>query len=339
MTPVTNRRLIPDTASALSREAKRSVPVKLIIDADPGIGDAVAVALAVLDPEIELLALTATAGRVSGDQATRNLHGVLSVLDPPRWPRIGCGEGPAAFWPPEPGSVEPVLLHGAQGVGELDVPTTGLHQKHESFKLLCELVKAHPQEVTILTLGPLTNLERAAEHWPEFWESIHDVVCFGGALMGPGDVTAAAEFNMFADPEAAHAFLRSAVTKTLVPLEVARHLQLSFEQYTRLNTNKYSRVGQLLERTLPFALRSHRQHLGKEVLWMPEIAALASISQSRQFERDTIAVDVELQGQLTRGMTVADRRPTSQWRRNTDAVTKFDERGVLDWMTRLLQRG
>ncbi|QDT52668.1 Pyrimidine-specific ribonucleoside hydrolase RihA [Caulifigura coniformis] len=315
------------------------MPVKLIIDSDPGIGDAVAVALAVLDPEIELLAITGVAGRVSGDQATRNLHGVLSVLDPSRWPRIGCGEGPAFFWPPEPGSIEPVLLHGPQGVGELDVPNTGLHQKHDSCKVMCEIVRAHPQEVTILTLGPLTNLERAAELWPEFWESVHDVVCLGGALNGPGDVTAAAEFNIFADPEAAHAFLRSAVTKTLIPLEVARHLQLSFEQYTRLNNDKYSRVGQLLERTLPFALRSHRQHLGKEVLWMPEIAALASISQSRSFERETMAVDVELQGQLTRGMTIADRRPTSQWRRNTDVATRYDVRSVLDWMTRLLARG
>ncbi len=314
------------------------MPVKLIIDSDPGIGDAVAVALAVLDPEIDLVAITATAGRVSGDQATRNLHGLLSVLDPPRWPRIGCGEGPAAFWPPEPGSVEPVLLHGPQGVGELDVPNTGLHQKHESFKVMCEIVKAHPQEVTILTLGPLTNLERAAEHWPEFWDHVHDVVCFGGALNGPGDITAAAEFNIFADPEAARTFMKSAATKTLIPLEVARHLQLSFEQYTRLNADKYSRVGQLLERTLPFALRSHRQHLGKEVLWMPEIAALASISESRLFERETMAVDVEMQGQLTRGMTIADRRPTSQWRRNTDVITKFDDRGVLDWMTRLLTK-
>jgi inosine-uridine nucleoside N-ribohydrolase len=310
----------------------------LIIDADPGIGDAVAVALAVLDPDIELLALTATAGRVSGDQATRNLHGILSVLDPPRWPRIGCGDGPAAFWPPEPGSIEPALLHGPQGVGELDVPNTGLHQKHESCKVLCEIVKAHPQEVTILTLGPLTNLARAAELWPEFWESVHDVVCLGGALNGPGDITAAAEFNIFADAEAARAFMNSAVTKTLVPLEVARHLQLSFEQYTRLNTNKYSRVGQLLERTLPFALRSHRQHLGKEVLWMPEIAALASLCEARLFERETMAVDVELQGQLTRGMTIADRRPTSQWRRNTDVITRFEVQGVMDWMTRQLTR-
>ncbi len=295
-----------------------------------------AVTLALLDPEIDVVALTATAGRVSGDQATRNLHGVLSVLDPPRWPRIGCGEGPAAFWPPEPGSIEPALLEGACGVGDLDVPPTGLHQKHESFKVLCEVVKAHPQEVTILTLGPLTNLERAAEHWPEFWEHVHDVVCLGGALNGPGDITAAAEFNIFADPEAAHAFMKSPVTKTLIPLEVGRQLQLSFEQYTRLNTDKYSRVGQLLERTLPFALRSHRQHLGRELLWMPEIAAIAAISQARLFERETMAVDVELQGQLTRGMTIADRRSSSQWKRNTDVITRLEVRGVLDWMTRLL---
>jgi inosine-uridine nucleoside N-ribohydrolase len=312
------------------------VATKLIIDCDPGIGDALAVALALLDPEIDLVGLTAVAGTVSGEQATRNLHAILSVLDSPRWPRIGCGEGPMCFWPPDPGSPEPALLNGAQGVGELDVADSGLHQKHESAKVLAELVKAEPNEITLLTLGPLTNLERAAELWPEFWMNLRAVVSFAGAFTGPGNVTATSEFNVFADSEAARIFINSPATKTLIPLETARSFQLTFEQYTRLNEDKYSRVGQLLERTLPFAMRSHRQYLGKEVLCLPEVTALAAITQSRLFERTTMAVDVELQGELTQGMTIADRRPTSQWKRNTEVLTHVDARGVLDWVERLL---
>ncbi|MBX3443787.1 MAG: nucleoside hydrolase [Planctomyces sp.] len=310
--------------------------VKLVIDADPGIGDALAVALALCDPELEVIGLTAVAGRVSGDQATRNLHAVVALLDPPHWPRIGCGEGPAAFWPPEPGSPEPALLHGQNGLGDLDVPATGLHQKHDSAKLLVELVRANPNEITLLTLGPLTNLERAAELWSDFWSQVGSVISLAGALLGPGDVTATAEFNIFADPEAARIFMGSAATKTLLPLETARAVQLTFEQYDRLNGDPYTRMGQFLERTLHFALRSHRQHLGKELLWLPEVAALAAVSQSRLFERETMAVDVELQGQLTRGMTIADRRSASQWKRNTEVLTRVEVRGVLDWLQRLL---
>jgi inosine-uridine nucleoside N-ribohydrolase len=314
------------------------VALKLVIDCDPGIGDALAVTFALLDPEIEVVGLTSTAGRVSGEQATRNLNAVLSLLDPPRWPRIGCGEGPAAFWPPDPDAPDPIQLHGPHGVGELEVPDCGLHQKHDCAKVLVELVRTNPNAITLLTLGPLTNLERASELWPDLCENFREVICLAGALMGPGDITATAEFNIFANPEAARAFLHSAATKTLIPLETARSVQLTFEQYTRLNADRYSRVGQLLERTLPFALRSHRQYLGKEVLWLPEVAAIAAVARSRLFERETMAVDVELRGELTRGMTIADRRSTSQWKRNTDVLTKVDVRGVLDWMERLLNK-
>jgi inosine-uridine nucleoside N-ribohydrolase len=312
--------------------------VKLVIDCDPGIGDALAVALALLDPEIEVIGLTGVAGRVSGEQATRNLHAILSVLDPPRWPRIGYGEGPAVFWPPEPGSPEPVLLHGESGLGDMDIPASGLHQRHDSAKVLADLVRDNPGEITLLTLGPLTNLERAAELWPDFWTSLRGVIGLAGALMGPGDVTATAEFNIFAAPEAARVFLKSAATRTLVPLETARTVQLTFEQYTRANVDRYSRVGQLLERMLPFALRSHRQHLGKELLWLPEVAALAAVTQLRLFDNQTMAVDVELQGELTRGMTIADRRSGSQWKRDTEVLSDVDAQGVIDWMQRLLKR-
>jgi inosine-uridine nucleoside N-ribohydrolase len=310
--------------------------VKLVIDADPGIGDALAIALALRDPEVELIGLTAVAGRVSGDQATRNLHAILSLLDPSRWPRVGCSDSPATFWPPEPGSPEPVLLHGECGLGDIDTPITGLHQKHEAAKVLVELARTNPNEVTLLTLGPLSNLERAAELWPEFWTHLRGVVCLGGAFLGPGDVTATAEFNIFSDPEAARAFFQSPATKTVLPLETARAVQISFEHYNRLNGNRYSRLGQLLERTLPFALRSHRQYLGKEVLWLPEVAALAAVSQSQFFDANTMAVDVEIHGELTQGMTIADRRPGSQWKRDTEVLTHVDARGVLGWFERLI---
>lgn len=101
------------------------MPEKLIIDADPGIGDAVAIALALLDPEIEVIGLTAVAGRTSGENATRNLQTLVSLLDPDRWPRIGCGEGPAVPVPKEPGTPNPVIMNGPSGLGDCESFTVG----------------------------------------------------------------------------------------------------------------------------------------------------------------------------------------------------------------------
>ncbi|HEY2251839.1 MAG TPA: nucleoside hydrolase, partial [Planctomycetaceae bacterium] len=136
------------------------MPRKLIIDLDPGIGDAVAAVLAMLDPEIDLLALTATAGIVSGEMATRNLHGIVASVDPPKWPRIGSA-------PPTTGlqrsADNPALaaLNGKTGMGDLEIFAPEPHHRHESSKVLLDMVRSHPQEVTLLTLGPLTNVAAA----------------------------------------------------------------------------------------------------------------------------------------------------------------------------------
>jgi inosine-uridine nucleoside N-ribohydrolase len=220
-------------------------------------------------------------------------------------------------------------------LGEMLPTAGGLHQRHDAGKLLVDLVRFHPHEVVILTLGPLTNLVRAAEHWPDFWTGLRGVVSLAGALQ-EGDVTATAEFNVFADPESARMFLNAPATRTLVPLETGRRLMLTFEQYDRLNRDKYSRVGQFLERTIAFALRSHRQFLGKEALWLPEVVALAAAVQPRLFDSEMMAVDIELEGRLTRGMTVIDRRSTSQWKRNVAVATDVDTQGVLDYLSRVL---
>ena len=93
---------------------------KVIIDADPGIGDALAIALALSDPRLDVLALTATAGVVSGEQATRNLQSILESLDPAKWPRLGCCSNPTpvSTYDSLGGNARPIDLHGARGLGE-----------------------------------------------------------------------------------------------------------------------------------------------------------------------------------------------------------------------------
>lgn len=313
------------------------MPRKLIIDADPGIGDAVAIALALCDPEIEVVAITATAGQVAGEMATLNLQTIVSLLDPPLWPRFGVANGPATAVPRDRLTPQPALLQGETGLGECSVPVSEFHQRHDSAKLMAELVRNAPNEITLLTLGPLTNVQLAIDHHPEFLEQLQNHVCLGGSVGAGGDTTAAAEFNIYANPEAAAVVLAHPTTTLLVPLDVSHRLMLSFDQYQRWGLSPESGLARLLDQMLPFALRASRQHLGLEGVRLPEVIALAMVIAPKLFEREAMSVEVELTGQITRGATVFDRRDIHKWQSNVEVCTDVDVQGVIDYMTRVIR--
>lgn len=316
------------------------MPCKLIIDADPGIGDALAIAIALLDPEVDLLAVTATAGCVSGPTASRNLQTVIELLDPDKWPRLGASDAelPLPGGDLMPGFVDPALLHGRTGLGDQFVPVAELHKPHEAIKLMIELVRQHPQEVTLLTLGPLTNVQAAQELDPEFLSLLREIVCLGGSIAAGGDATAAAEFNIFADPEAAQMVLKSPATKMLVPLDAAQQLVLNYDQFARLSDVGIGRAGKAVLEWLQFGLRASHEHLGREGFSLRETVALAAICQDRLVQTTPMALDVETQTGLCRGVTVFDRRPCRRWRDNIEVVENVDTQGLLDYFSRMLRR-
>lgn len=214
------------------------MPRKLIIDADPGIGDALAIAVAALDPNIDLIGVTASSGCVSGMVATQNILTVIESVDPDKHPRLGASTASRPIFRQggvePPGFLDPLRLNGNYGLGTAEIPMAQLHNQRESAKLMIDLVKNNPHEVTLLTLGPLSNVAIACELAPDFLDSLQRLVCLGGSVGVGGDVTAAAEFNIFADPVSAQSVLQSAATRTLVPLDVSNKTVLSFDQFDRL---------------------------------------------------------------------------------------------------------
>ncbi len=316
------------------------MPRKLIIDADPGIGDAIAVALAMLDSDVDLIAVTATTGCVSGQTATRNLQAVIELIDPPKWPRLGASEAHL----PSPGGdlmrgyIDPVLLNGKTGLGDSSVPVAELHKPHDAVKLLIEQVRLFPQEITLLTLGPLTNVLAAQERDPEFLSLLRGIVCLGGSMSAGGDATAAAEFNIFADPEAAQSVLRFPATKTLVPLDVTQQVVLNFDQFARLSDVGISRAGKFLLEWLQYGLRASHEHLGLEGFALREVVALVTVAQDRLIQTASHALDVETHSGICRGVTVFDRRTSRKWQSNIDVVESVDVQGVLDYFGRMLRR-
>ena len=303
------------------------MPRKVILDVDPGIDDAVAVAMALFDPRLEVLALTAVGGNVMPEQASGNLQALVAFLDPPRLPRIGLAASDGGL--PE----RPFNMHGTDGLGGIDLPRVHLHGGHVAEKVMWETIRAHPREVTIVTLGPLTNVSRLLRRDPSVAELIESVIISGGTLHAAGNATAVADLNFYCDPAAARHVVREPLAKTLVPLETSSQVLLEFDFLSQL-PDEASRAGMLLRRMLPHAFRAHRQLLGSEGMWLHDVVALVAATNPELFERAGVVADVETAGELTPGMLVVDRRQIRQQRPNADILVACDPAAVTDCILR-----
>jgi inosine-uridine nucleoside N-ribohydrolase len=301
---------------------------KLLLDVDPGIDDAVALCLALFDPLVEVVAVTAVGGNVPPDQATRNVQAIIEQLDPPRWPRIGVASMPALGLP-----TRNIQLHGADGLGNANFEVSELQHRHPSEKVICDEVRAAPGELTIVALGPLTNVARSLARDPGLAELIGQIVIMGGTLGGPGTITPAAEFNIYCDPESARAVLQTAATKTLIPIDISGQVGFGFDLLDQLPPQT-SRAGRFLSKVLPGLFRSYRQELGYESIQLHDAVALIAALHPELFEIELAAVDVELSGELTTGATVFDRRRNRQWRTNVAVATKVDVAATRDCILR-----
>ena len=298
---------------------------KVILDVDPGIDDAMAMCMALFAPELEVVAVTAVGGNCSPEQATRNVQAVIEQLDPPRWPRLGAAS------PPDDGlPVDGRHLYGADGLGDTHFDVAERQHQHPSEKVICDQIPdASEGSVTIIALGPLTNIARAMARDPELHSLIGQIVMMGGAVSGPGNITPAAEFNVYCDPVSAQAVFRSRSTKILVPPDVTNRVVLRYDIFNRLPTVS-TKVGRFLRKILPSAFRGYRRQFGLEGIHVHDTVALTAVTHPELFSTEEMAGDVETLGELTAGMTVFDRRQAPAWRHNMDVVTDMQTDKVTD---------
>ena len=305
---------------------------KIAIDIDPCIDGAVALALALFDPTLEVLAVTAVAGNVSAEQATRNVQAIIEQLYPPRWPRVGAAVEPDAA-PAETLR----FLHGADGLGNAGFQVAELHQRHPSEKVLTETIRSAAEQLTVLTLGPLTNVARSIRRDPALVGQVGQLMISGGTYAVPGDVAPWAEFNMYFDPQAARDVLRCRATKTILPLDVLGKPVFDFGHLERL-PDLETRVGRLLRKVLPFSFRSYRQQLGLEGVRLHDAVALLAVTHPELFTTQRSLIDVETSGELTSGCTVFDRRHVPHGPPNVDVAIDVNVSGVIDALLTGLER-
>ncbi|MEQ1905574.1 MAG: nucleoside hydrolase, partial [Pirellulaceae bacterium] len=291
---------------------------KIIVDSDMGTDDAIAICMLLFHPDLEVLALTACEGCVSAVQANSNLQAILAELDPDRYPRLGMASETANAPP-----INSSYLYGDDGLGNSNFEISGKQHLLPAEKVIIECIRMNPGEVTFVGLGPATNLAKALRRDPAIEEMIGQVIQIGGSVTGMGNITPAAEFNFYFDPESARLVLHSRTTKLLLPLDITQQLQFGLDLFEYL-PEEGSRVGYFCRQILPFAFRAYRQRLGKEMITLNDAVGALAVIKADLFEFTRMAGDVEIEGELTRGAVVFDRRVLPEWRMNVDVATTID---------------
>lgn len=285
---------------------------RVIIDTDPGVDDALALLLALRSPELRVEAITSVAGNVPVDVATQNVQRVLALAESPEWPVLAHGA-------PQPLEREPVFatfLHGHDGLGGAAHACEGqrlkqgreLSHRTAAEEILHQLALAE-EPVTVIALGPLTNIALALERDEGQLARLERLVVMGGAVEAPGNVTPAAEFNFFFDPEAAARVLQSGLPLTLVGLDVTAKAVLPEQELRREVASRPSRVGRFVVECTSAVYASMLEREGTRSMPLHDPLAVALVLEPSLVQMRYLHVSVETRGELTRGLSLADRRP------------------------------
>ncbi len=284
------------------------MPRKVILIADPGIDTAFAVALALHDPDLDVLGVIPCAGNISATQACLNVHILIDQLDPPKWPRTASAVAVEY-------DLDGIALHGPDGLGGVNFPTTERHQHLPAEKVLVELIRDHPREVTVVCLGPATTLALAFDRDPELPGLIDRLILVGGSWKEPGNIAPASEFHFYLDPSSARRLLKCGLHPTVIPLDVTRRLILSPSELLEL-PNPESKTCQFLRQIVPFGIRASSHLYGIEGFHLKDVLGVAAVALPGSVTTEDRVADIETKGELTRGMLVVDSRRTTVGRPN-----------------------
>ena len=270
----------------------------VILDCDPGIDDAVALLLAARAPELELLAVTAVAGNVGLDKTSRNARRVLTLAG------VEVPVHAGAAGPMFGEAVTADEVHGADGLLGVPTPEPAFPlSQGAAWDVLWETALAHSGELEIVATGPLTNLGIALTKYPALPEHVKRIVLMGGAT-DFGNTTPAAEYNIYADPEAAELVFRSGIPIAMCGLDVTHKAYFTQEEIDRLEALGTPQAV-FAARTMGFGVEWHQKFLVPGAP-MHDPCAMMYVLEPELFTGASCWVGVECQGRHTRGRTVTD---------------------------------
>jgi inosine-uridine nucleoside N-ribohydrolase len=304
------------TAAAQPRRVRpASAPRPVAIDTDPGIDDALALLLALRSPELRVELITTVAGNVPVHVATANARRVLAWLAPPAWPVVAQGAARPLRRPLHTA----LAFHRDDGLGgmttlrrpdgSLSYPVPERPAAHrQAVQRLLQVVQRYGRDLTVIALGPLTNVARAIQLAPAIMQQLGRLVIMGGAIGMPGNVSPVAEFNIFVDPHAADVVFRAGLPLTLVPLDVTRQVRLTRDVLRQACQGSTTHLVQAIHDLTQHPLQSQGEGLA-----MHDPLAVAVAIDPSLVTCTSLPVCVETRGLHTLGMTVADQRPSAYW--------------------------
>ncbi|WP_445678559.1 nucleoside hydrolase [Radicibacter daui] len=279
------------------------MPRKIIIDTDPGQDDAVAILLALASPaELEVLSVVTVAGNVPLAHTSVNGRKIVELAGRPDIPvYAGCER------PMRRHLITAEHVHGKTGLDgpELPEPTIPLQAQHGVDYLVDTIRASEPGEITLCTLGPLTNVAMALIKAPEIAPKIREIVMMGGAYFEVGNITPAAEFNTYVDAEAADVVLRSGVPVTMAPLDVTHRALCNDIRLERIRALG-NKAGNAVAAMLGFSERFDLKKYGWDGAPLHDPCVIAWLLWPEIFVHRKINVTMEISSPLTYGMTVAD---------------------------------
>ena len=289
---------------------------RILIDTDPGVDDAFAIFLAMLSPELRIEAITTVCGNVPVAQATQNLLTILGVLGLAQCPTLAQGEAEPLVKP----LVTAVHVHGEDGLGNttrlraadgnLLYPPANIEMSSLSgVDLILEMAARYPDELIIVTLGPLTNIAKAIRKDASKMRRLQKIVVMGGVFEEYGNVTTTAEFNIFVDPHAAQEVFDFGVPIHIAPLDATHQVVLTGERlHIEIGKREYNISNFLMDAT-ELCMEFYRQHVGFWGFHIHDALPIGMLIHPKHFQSVDAYVQVETVGTLTNGMTVADLRP------------------------------
>ena len=308
--------------------------MKIIIDTDPGQDDAVAILMALASPEIELLGITAVAGNVPLSFTQKNARIVCELAGRTDIPVFAGARQPLT---------RPLVtaehVHGRTGLDgpTLPDPTMPLQDAH-AVDFLIETLRSEPSgSVTLVPIGPLTNIAMALMKAPDIADRIGRIVLMGGAYFEVGNITPTAEFNIYVDPEAAQQVFRSGAPITVLPLDVTHKALVTkarAEAFSALGTP----VGRAVAEMTSFSERFDIQKYGSGGAPLHDPTTIGWLLDPSLFSGREINVEIECKSDLTRGMTVADWWGVTDRKPNALFIGDLDADGFFDLLTERLSR-
>ena len=283
-----------------------NVSVPVVIDTDPGIDDALAILLALASPELRVLGITTVGGNVGVDKTTRNALDLLALLGRTDVP-VGAGASRPLVREAERNAA---LVHGDDGLGGAGLPRSpaGVDPRG-AVGLLRDLIESTDEPVTVIAIGPLTNLALLAGTHPRTFAKIARIVLMGGGVRDRlGNVTPTAEFNIWFDPEAASRVFDGGVPITMIGLNVTTAALVHPSAWQRLHGG--GPVAQAVLRMVEHYSRWYTAYTGAPDTAQHDALAVAAVVRPSLVTTRHVRVDVECAGTFTRGMTVARLDPT-----------------------------